>query len=190
MKTSDFLATLAAHPNKALTFEYKNGQYARADYHLTEFKNVTFDTVDCGGVSNEWQEVHVQLWENEILEPNHRVDTSKALKIFKTVQRVRPTLADAEIKFEYGNANFHTAILPVAAIETTDHQIIVKLHTENTTCKAKDRAITPEGKASACCVSSSSAATTNENSCCSPEEPATVGGELSTNGFDLSGFVK
>jgi hypothetical protein len=78
MKTSEFINVLENNPSLPLTFEYKKGSFARADFHLTEFKNVSFDTVDCGGVQNNWQEVQVQLWENEIPEPNHRVDSTKA----------------------------------------------------------------------------------------------------------------
>ncbi len=151
MKASEFINVLGNNPDLPLSFEYKEGSFARADFHLTEFKNVTFDTVDCGGVQNNWQEVHVQLWENEIPEPNHRVDTSKAFKIFQDVAKVRPNLNDVELKFEYGNANFHAAILPVGAVEVLQNQIIVKLGEEKTCCKAKDRATTPEEKAVACC---------------------------------------
>ena len=90
MKTLDFINALEANPNLPLAFEYEKGRFVRMDFHLTEFKNVSFDTVDCGGVQNNWQEVHVQLWENEIPEPNHKVDTTKALKIFQDVAKVRP----------------------------------------------------------------------------------------------------
>lgn len=97
MTTTEFLNVLEQHENLPLTFEYQKGLYVRMDYHLTEVKNVSFDTVDCGGIRNAWQEVHVQLWENEVPEPSHRVDTSKALKIFQVVDKVRPILADTVI---------------------------------------------------------------------------------------------
>lgn len=151
MTTTEFLNVLAQHKDLPLSFEYKKGAFVRMDYHLTEVKNVTFDTVDCGGVPNNWQEVHVQLWENEIPEPNHRVDTTKALKIFNAVQKVKPILADTELKFEYGNDSFHTAVLPVSDVQVYENQIIVKLGVDATCCKAKDRATTPEEKAVACC---------------------------------------
>ena len=151
MTTLEFLNVLEQHQDLPLLFEYKKGAFTRMDYHLTEIKNVSFDTVDCGGLQNNWKEVHVQLWENAIPEPNHRVDTTKALKIFQVVQKVRPTLTDVEIKFEYGNESFHTAISPVRAMEVYDNQIIVKLGKEETTCKAQDRATTSEEKAAACC---------------------------------------
>jgi len=181
MTTKEFLQTLEKHPELPLYFEYKSGAFARSDYHITEVKNVHFDTVDCGGVRNEWKEVHVQIWENAMPEPNHSVNTSKALKIFNVVDKVRETWGDIEMKIEYGNANFHTAILPVGQIEIHGDKMIVKLGEGQTSCKAQDRATTPEEKAVACCapvvlleeqvkpkVNLSNLITSND-SCCSPD---------------------
>lgn len=156
MKTThDFLNVLIENPNKTLVFEYEKGKFARKDYHLTEFKNVTYDTVDCGGVSNQWEEMHVQLWENETFEPNHTVNTTKALKIFEVVEKTRPTFKNVEVKFEYGNADFHTAVMGIDRIAVHADQIVVKLYSENTTCKAKDRAQNIEEKNAACCAPAS-----------------------------------
>lgn len=149
MKTNEFFNLLEQNPNKNLRFEYHKGQFAREDFHLTEIKNVTYDTVDCGGVVNEWKETIVQLWENSVPDGNY-VDTSKALEIANTVDRVRPIFKDTEIKFEYGNSLFHTAVLSVGEVEIGE-AVTVKLFTEATTCKAQDRATTPQEKAVACC---------------------------------------
>jgi hypothetical protein len=178
MTTKEFLNVLTQYPDLPLLFEYKKGGFTRMDYHLTEVKNVSFDTVDCGGLQNSWEEVHVQIWENEMPEPNHRVDTTKALKIFNAVEKVRPTLGGVEVKFEYGNDDFHTSVLPVRAMKVFNNQIIVQLGIDATSCKAKDRATTPEEKANACCspadvvqiqkkpmVNLSNLLTTKENVC-------------------------
>lgn len=151
MTINKFLEVLRTNPNLPLLFEYQDGKYARPDYHITEVKNVSYDTVDCGGIRNQWTETIVQLWENEMPELNHSVDTTKALKIFDVVERVRPTFGEVELKFEYGNANFHTAIMQVKEIVVSD-KIEVKLLSEHTTCKAKDRAATVEEKNAACCT--------------------------------------
>ncbi len=152
MKTSEFISLLQNQPSTPLMFEYKPGMFVRADYHITEINNVSYDTVDCGGLQNEWQETHIQLWENEIPEPGHQVDTSKALQIFEVVHKVRPTFQDTDIKFEYGNAAFPTAVLPVSDIVKSDNALIVHLVQDQTTCKAKDRATTDDEKAAACCA--------------------------------------
>ncbi|MEM9992139.1 MAG: DUF6428 family protein [Bacteroidota bacterium] len=139
MTTQAFIEILQTNPACPLYFEYQKGQFVRMDYHITEIKNVTYDTVDCGGVQNTWEDTIVQLWENAFPEPQHQVDTTKALKIFKVVEKVRPTFKDTELRFEYGNASFHTAILAVDSIKVTDI-VTVHLVATNTTCKANDRA--------------------------------------------------
>lgn len=176
MTTTEFLSVLEQHAELPLSFEYQQGAYIRTDYHITEIKNVTFDTVDCGGVRDQWNEVHVQLWESPTPQPTHAVDTTKALKIFQVVEKVRATFGDVELKFEYGNAYFHAAVLPVGAVKVNDNQIIVQLGKEQTTCKAKDRAVTSDEKDAACCgpavlveskpkISLSNLITSNNNSC-------------------------
>lgn len=149
MTTQEFLNILTQHPNLPLYFEYQSGQFVRSDYHITEIKNVSYDTVDCGGVQNTWKETIVQLWENETPEPQHSVDTTKALKIFEVVEKTRPTFKDTEVRFEYGNASFHTAVLAVDSVDISD-KIVVRLQGTKTTCKANDRAATFQGLELAC----------------------------------------
>ena len=61
----------------------------------------------------------------------------------------------AEIKFEYGNRQFHTAQLIVHAAELSEAGVLVKLRSVHTDCKAKD----------ACGVETEM----DKASCCSPE---------------------
>ncbi|WP_186757993.1 DUF6428 family protein [Echinicola salinicaeni] len=153
MKTKEFIEIISQNPDLSLSFEYAQGKFVRSDFHITEIKNVTFDTVDCGGKRNQWEETHVQLWENQFVEPDHKVNAEKALKIFQVVENVRPTFQNTDIKFEYGNENFPTTILSVGEISQSDSSLVVKLYETGTTCKAKDRATTEEEKAAACCPS-------------------------------------
>jgi hypothetical protein len=153
MKTQEFLQLLKENKNLPVYFEYQPNSYVRTDFHVTEIKNVSFDTVDCGGVQNTWQEVQVQLWENETPEPNHQLSGGKILSIFSEVNKVRETLQDVEVLFEYQNKNFHKAVLPVASYEIKNDLILFRLGEGFTTCKAKDRATTEEEKDLACCGS-------------------------------------
>jgi len=56
MKTKEFLFLLNEHQNKSLLFEYKEGQFVGANYHITEIKNITVDAVDCGAGTDFWKE--------------------------------------------------------------------------------------------------------------------------------------
>ncbi|MBW2962160.1 DUF6428 family protein [Mesonia aestuariivivens] len=165
MKTKEFLNVLKTNQNLPVYFEYQSGNFVRTDFHLTEIKNVDYNTVDCGGVQNKWQEVHVQLWENETPEPSHQLTASKMLSIFELVNKVRTTLKNVEILFEYQNQNFHKATLPVNDFEVKNDLLIFRLGEGFTTCKAKDRVTTEDEKAQACCASPVEEVKTEANQC-------------------------
>lgn len=139
MKVREFMQVLEAHSGKELKFEYTDKQFVGAHYHLTEVKNVQFDTTDCGGKTNHWLETQMQLWENPKEEGKERfMTTDKILSILKRVDGIKPLLRDTEVKFEYGNANFHTSVMPVHEVRTNEGFVEVVLFEEKTRCKAMD----------------------------------------------------
>jgi len=139
MKTNEFLSILKEHPNKSLLFEYKPGQLVGANYHITEVKNITIDSVDCGAGTDFWKETIIQLWESpsEIDKRDYMV-SNKALSILNKVNSIKPMEKNVEVKFEYANADFHTAQLFVNDHEITENQLLFNLGVEKTDCKAKD----------------------------------------------------
>src|SRR5882762_1992215 len=62
MKTSEFISALRAAPGNQLLFVDVHAHAVHSGYHLTELKAASFETVDCGGRTNRWQETIVQLW--------------------------------------------------------------------------------------------------------------------------------
>lgn len=139
MKTNEFLSLLKEHANKSLLFEYKPGQLVGANYHITEIKNITVDSVDCGAGTDFWKETIIQLWESpEELDKRDYMSADKALAILNRVDRIKPMEKEVEVKFEYSNSQFHTAQLFVNDFEINTNQLILKLGVEQTDCKAKD----------------------------------------------------
>ena len=145
MNTKKLLEVLEANKQKELLFEYAEGKFALANYHLTEVKNVTFETVDCGGTTNDWKETHIQLWESpsEIGKEDY-LTTDKALSILNRVNSIRPLWLDTEVKVEYGNADFHTSVLSIDGVQFNDNKLIVKLFADETGCKAPELCVVPE----------------------------------------------
>jgi len=144
MKTNEFLSLLNEHSNKTLQFEYKSGKFVRSNYHITEIKNVTIDSIDCGAKPDFWKETIIQLWEDPTeTDTEANMTSSKAMAILNKVDAIKPMEREVEIKFEYSNPNFHMAQLFVNDFEVTASQIIVKLGTEQTDCKAKDTCFAP-----------------------------------------------
>lgn len=147
MKTNEFLSLLTEHSNKSLLFEYKQGSLVGANYHITEVKNITIDAVDCGAKTDFWKETIIQLWESPLEKDKRDYMTSyKALSILNKVDSIKPMEKGVEVKFEYSNADFHTAQLFVSDFEVDSDQLIIKLSVEQTDCKAKDTCGVPEEK--------------------------------------------
>lgn len=155
MKTKEFLNNLELHLDKELIFEYAPTKWVGANYHITEIKNTSIDAVDCGGRSDSWKETVVQLWESPKEKGNRTyLKVQKAFDIFKRVHDIKPLLLDAFIKFEYGNETFHTAQLEASDVVIQGNQLIVKLHSYKTDCKAKELCVHVEKvleKTSNCC---------------------------------------
>ncbi|MEZ4793139.1 MAG: DUF6428 family protein [Gelidibacter sp.] len=138
MKTEQLLTLLAEHQDKSLLFEYVPNQLVSANYHITEVKHITVDSIDCGAQTDFWNETIIQLWESplELLKTEY-MSVYKALAILKKVGKIKPYVLDAEVKFEYGNPSFHTAQLFVNDFEIKDNNLIIKLGVSKTDCKAK-----------------------------------------------------
>ena len=156
MKTKEFIRVLEKNLSKELLFEYENNKYVGTNYHLTEVKNVSFDTVDCGGKSNSWKETQLQLWESpkEIGKTTY-MTVDKIHSIIKKVNEIKPLNVDTTIRIEYGNDNFHTSVMDIDKIESRSDKIIVKLFAEATLCKANDECGIPQKKEAieeACCA--------------------------------------
>lgn len=145
MQTAAFIELLEKYPQQKLSFEYAPGKYVRADYHVTEVKNVHIEATDCGGRQDSWKETVVQLWANpEGEEPNHRLTSTKVLEILQRVATLQTLMGNTPVKIEYGDQDFHTAQLPIGGYRLENDQLIITLGVEHTTCKAKDRCGIPE----------------------------------------------
>ena len=145
MKTEELLNVLRDHQGKTLLFEYLPNLFVAGNYHITEVKHVVIDAVDCGAQSDNWNETIIQLWESPSEPPTKKhMSAYKALSILKKVGRIKSYDLEAEVKFEYSNANFHTAQLFVNDYIIQDGHLIFKLAIEKTDCKAKDICGVPE----------------------------------------------
>lgn len=161
MTTQEFFKLLEQHQNRVLLFEYAPNKLVGANYHITEVKHIKVDSVDCGSQTDNWNETIVQLWEspNEIGKTEY-MSVFKALAILKKVGKMKPYVLNAEIKFEYSNASFHTAQLFVNDFEIQNNQLVIKLAIEKTDCKAKEICGVPEHTESKF---------ENVEPCCSPD---------------------
>jgi Family of unknown function (DUF6428) len=157
MKTNEFVSRLRAIPNNQLVFVDLDGHTVHSGYHLTELKAASFDTVDCGGQTNRWQETIVQLWV-----PSHAANeymtAAKFLKIFEKVRGMIPLNLDTEVRIEYGDENFFPSTYHVRSIAHNQTTTRVLLEPPHASCKARDRRVAPLA--------------TTTGSCCAPATEA------------------
>ena len=153
MTTQEFIAALRKMPDNELIFENDVGNTVRAGYHLTEIKAAHFDTVDCGGQTNQWHETIVQLWVPANADDDDEYMTAgKFLRIFEKVTSMIPLQLEAEIRVEYGDGNFFPSLYHVESVTSEDAATRVLLAPPATTCKARDRRLA-EVETGACCQS-------------------------------------
>ena len=149
MTTNEFIAALRQSPENRLLFVNDAGNAVRAGYHLTEIKAAHFDTVDCGGQTNRWNETIMQLWVPGEPDDDY-MRAAKFLAIFDKVTRLIPLDGQAQLRIEYGDENFFPSLYHVAAITRAEGTTQVLLEPPTTTCKARDRR-REKPEASACC---------------------------------------
>ncbi|GAA3644820.1 DUF6428 family protein [Flavivirga jejuensis] len=160
MKTKELFKVLEQNQDKSLLFEYAPNLLVGANYHITEVKHVAIDSVDCGSQVDTWKETIIQLWESPSeLGKTEYMSVYKGLAILNKVGKMKPYVLDAEVKFEYSNATFHTAQLFVNDFEIRENNLIIKLAIEKTDCKAKELCGVPE---------TLETVSTSTEPCCSP----------------------
>ncbi|TDE07979.1 hypothetical protein E0F88_33365 [Dyadobacter psychrotolerans] len=182
MNWQSFKSTLLANPDKVLQFQYAEGQFVDASYHITEIKLAPIVSVDCGGVMNSWTEVIVQLYEPSVSETDRAMKVSKALSIINVVEKMLPLNPDATVKIEFGNSRFDTRQMYPGEFLTEGDAFTVNLVPDFTQCKALARngscgTLKPNTGSSCCGLVDAVVITeteepelvgTEESSCCSP----------------------
>lgn len=164
MNTQELFNVLELHKDKFLLFEYAPDLLVGANYHITEVKHITVDSVDCGAQTDSWKETIIQLWESPLEKgKTEYMSVLKALGILNKVGKMKAYYLDSEVKFEYSNANFHTAQLFVNDFEIQGQNLIFKLAIQKTDCKAKELCGVPEK-----IVEVAEKITEKVESCCSP----------------------
>jgi hypothetical protein len=156
MTTQEFIAALRKTPDHRLIFENEAGDSVRAGYHLTEIKAAHFDTVDCGGQTNRWDETIVQLWVPAGTDDDEYMTAGKFLRIFEKVTAMIPLQLEAEMRVEYGDENFFPSLYHVESIVSKAGTTRVLLAPPATTCKGRDRRLAEvqtgaRSEAVACC---------------------------------------
>ena len=183
MQVKEFLEQVKNHGEQPILFELSPGKVVQGGYHVTEIKNSSYETIDCGNSLHSWKEVIVQIWvpsEAETSDP--WMPSSKFLKIWDVVDSRLSLYQDAEIRIEYGDESHLTSNYHVDALVANEDGLIVQMAPPRTTCKPREILIEPNemsqaAVAESCCstparaetiVPLGVATTAAEQACCSP----------------------
>jgi Family of unknown function (DUF6428) len=152
ISTEAFLSTLrAAGSTQRLIFQLNRSPLVAPGYHVTEVKSASYQTMDCGGVANNWRETIIQLWNpGDEPTPEH-MTVQKFLAIYDRVAKHIPISNDAEVRFEYGDIGQPAYSYHVLDVETRGELIFVDLRAPAVTCKARDRKNVDTDKEVSCC---------------------------------------
>lgn len=134
-----FKETLINNAELTLQFQYAEGKWVDASYHITEIKQAPITSVDCGGVVNNWTEVIVQLFEPTNEQQANAMKVNKALSIINVVEKALPLDGDAMVKIEFGNSTCDTRQMLPQNIAIDGENLIVNLQPDAVQCKAIGR---------------------------------------------------
>ncbi|WP_460765476.1 DUF6428 family protein [Niabella terrae] len=149
-----FKNELGKYPNQVLQFEYAEGKWVDASYHITEIKQAPIVSVDCGGVMNAWTEIIVQLWEPRETEEGRAMQVSKALSIVDIVEKKLSLNPTAIVKIEFGNSKFDTRQMYPNSFTVKDGNLVIGLSPDYTQCKAigRGQSCGTPAEGEACCA--------------------------------------
>lgn len=143
MKTAEFLSLLRSQAGLPLRFRLEASLHqVPAGYHLTEVKQVTYSTMDCGAMSHRWHETQFELWAPPVAGSRPGRAPMPADKFLRIIDRVEQTLAldgAAEARIHARLGDHPAALYDVASVVATDGELTVSLTPDRTRCKAAER---------------------------------------------------
>lgn len=137
--TVAFHSQLQGQPQRPLEFWLDGQLLIGPGYHVTEVKAVTIEAMDCGGKAATWRETVIQLMDGNTEEAKAGFMTNrKFLAIYDRVTKKIPVRDEAEVRFEYGNAQSPALQYHVSHLDAQQDRVIVHLKTPGVQCKAGD----------------------------------------------------
>lgn len=139
MEASPVARQLESAPDKPLRFLLYGEQLIPNDFHVTEIKRVTVESLDCGGGASTWKELVVQLWSPK---GNNTQTAMHAAKFSSILARAGALdlLGSDPLRFEYGDAGSPAVQYHFERIDSTGETVDVYLMPPHVTCKPHERA--------------------------------------------------
>lgn len=138
-------AALESAPDASVGFSLPAGPIP-SGFHLTEFKRVQADSVDCGGAQHRWFEAVIELLGDRHGDP---ISARKLLGIAERIESHLPGFGELPLYIEYAPHDGTVQRHAVSGVSSVRGQIDVTLSNTRGECKASTRAAVA-GAASCC----------------------------------------
>lgn len=158
MSERSFTPQLEVAPAKPLRFTVGGQQLVPNDFHVTEIKKVSINSLDCGGGASAWEELVIQLWSPSGDNTPQAMNAEKFAKILAKAGAL-PLLDGEHVRFEYGAVGTPAVQYTLGGLRTTSDALEVELTPPHVACKPAERRQLSElatVQDSACCTPSSS----------------------------------
>lgn len=138
MDTDVFLNKITSNSEKSLIFEF-SGEKINKGYHVTEFKAINVNSMDCGSNTNAWNETVLHITAPKQAAPDSEyMSAQKFLELYNKVASKIVNDDNAIVRIEYAAKDGIAINYLVDDIEINEKSIIVKSLAPGTTCKASD----------------------------------------------------
>ncbi len=160
MSHPSFTAQFEAAPAKSLRFTVDGQQLVPNDFHVTEIKKVSIESLDCGGGASAWEELVIQLWSPRGDDTPEPMTVGKFASILAKADAL-PLLDGEHVRFEYAPVGQPAVQYALSRINAEGDALEVELIAPYVACKPIERGQMSElsviGEA-ACCAPSTSQA--------------------------------
>lgn len=129
---------LAAAPTKSLRFTVGAQQLVPNDFHVTEIKKVSIESLDCGGGASSWKELVIQLWSPRGDDTSQPMTAEKFSEILAKADAL-PLLDGEHVRFEYAPLGQPAVQYALNGLRATGAALEVELTPPQVACKPIER---------------------------------------------------
>ena len=138
MSDITFLSQLETFSSKLLRFTVDGKQLVPNDFHVTEIKKVSIESLDCGGGASAWQELVIQLWSPRGDDAPEPMTAEKFSKILTKADAL--LLLDGEhVRFEYAPVGQPAIQYTLSGLNASADALEVELTPPHVACKPIER---------------------------------------------------
>ena len=114
---SELLGCARALAQRPRVFALPDGETVAPGYHVTEVTHASYQSVDCGGQQDAWQQIIVQLKGPSACDAPEHISVSKFLAIYRRVAASVSLAGENELRVEYSDAARAAVLYQVEGLE-------------------------------------------------------------------------